>query len=122
MNDFKTEYPILYFNEYFRRNPMRLNERESEELFTLEQTDVNNFEYISLHDHEKEIASLKEQLKREQDCVDFYADKDNWVDMEMIGYSSSIRNDEQCGNEFGESEYLSIGGKLARSAQARREK
>ena len=68
------------------------------------------------------IASLKEQLKREQDCVDFYADKDNWVDMEMIGYSSSIRNDEQCGNEFGESEYLSIGGKLARSAQARREK
>lgn len=66
MNDFKTEYPILYFNEYFRRNPMRLNERESEELFTLEQTDVNNFEYISLHDHEKEIASLKEQLEREQ--------------------------------------------------------
>ena len=78
---------------------------------------------VSCHrDFEKEIASLKEQLKREQDCVDFYADKDNWVDMEMIGYSSSIRNDEQCGNEFGESEYLSIGGKLARSAQARREK
>lgn len=62
MSDFKTEYPVLYFNEYFRRKPMRLNERESEELFTLEQTDVNNFEYISLHDHEKEIASLNDRL------------------------------------------------------------
>lgn len=62
MSDFKTEYPVLYFNEYFRRKPMRLNERESEVLFTLEQTDVNNFQYISLHDHEKEIASLKDKL------------------------------------------------------------
>jgi len=64
MSDFKTEYPVLYFNEYFKRKPMRLNERESEDLFTLEETDVNNFEYISLHDHEKEIASLKELLER----------------------------------------------------------
>lgn len=84
--------------------------------------EMYNEDQVHIEKLEKEIASLKEQLKREQDCVDFYADKDNWVDMEMIGYSSSIRNDEQCGNEFGESEYLSIGGKLARSAQARREK
>lgn len=71
---------------------------------------------------DEEIASLKEQLKREQDCVDFYADKDNWVDMEVLGYLSSIRNDEQYGNEFGESKHLCVGGKLARSTQARREK
>lgn len=83
MSDFKTEYPVLYFNEYFRRKPMRLNERESEELFTLEQTDVNNFEYISLHDHEKEIASLKELVVQaillvETDKSD-YSLKNVWV-------------------------------------------
>lgn len=94
MNDFKTEYPILYFNEYFRRNPMRLNERESEELFTLEQTDVNNFEYISLHDHEKEIASLKEQLEELTSLLNEASD--------IIGWSTSgdavyrwIKNNEK---------------------------
>lgn len=71
MSDFKTEYPVLYFNEYFKRKPMRLNERESEELFTLEETDVNNFEYISLHDHEKEIASLKELIEQAYQYVEY---------------------------------------------------
>ena len=71
MSDFKTEYPVLYFNEYFKRKPMRLSERESEDLFTLEETDVNNFEYISLHDHEKEIASLKELVVQATPYVEY---------------------------------------------------
>lgn len=121
MSDFKTEYPVLYFNEYFKRKPMRLNERESEELFTLEETDVNNFEYISLHDHEKEIASLKEQLKREQDCVDFYANGENWSYVNQ--YNKTLMKMDK------DIEWISPGnftekfaGKLARSTQERREK
>ncbi len=121
MSDFKTEYPVLYFNEYFKRKPMRLNERESEELFTLEQTDVNNFEYISLHDHEKEIASLKEQLKREMACTDFYADRGNWSYVNQCNKTLMKMNEDI--------EWISPGvflekfaGNIARSTQARREK
>lgn len=109
MSDFKTEYPVLYFNEYFKRKPMRLNERESEELFTLEETDVNNFEYISLHDHEKKIASLKEQLKREQDTVDYYSLGDVEGDIYLLP-----------GDDIYYEQFRI--GKLARSTQARREK
>lgn len=29
-------------------------------------------------DVDQEITQLEEQLKHEQDCVDFYADKNNW--------------------------------------------
>ena len=119
MSDFKTEYPVLYFNEYFRRKPMRLSERESEELFTLEETDVNNFEYISLHDHEKEIASLKEQLEREQGAVDFYASTEAW---NRSNCSDVAR--EMCTDDLDRVKGYAkhCGGKLARATQARREK
>lgn len=49
----------IFFNEYFERKPSRLNERQDEKLFTLEPTDVNNFEFMTVEEHVKEIKSLK---------------------------------------------------------------
>ena len=66
------KYPIVYFNEYFRRKPMRLAEHENETLFTLEETDVNNFEYISMEDFKQEISKRDELLRN------FIQEHDAW--------------------------------------------
>ena len=59
----------------------------------------------------EEIASLKEQLKREQRCTDFYANKKN-VNQMCNGV----------GDDYEEIDGIFHGGKLARATQARREK
>ncbi len=70
----------------------------------------------------QEIESLKEQLRRERECVDFYASKDNWQDNDLYGFPSSIKDDEQFGDEFGESKHLTVGGRLARETQNKRQR
>ena len=62
-----------------------------------------------LDDLEKEIASLKEQLKREQDCVNFYALGDVGNDLYLLPEDDIYY------------EQFRI-GKLAIATQARREK
>lgn len=59
----------------------------------------------------EEIASLKEQLKREQRCTDFYANKKN-VNQMCNGV----------GDDYEEIDGIFHGGKLARATQARRKK
>ena len=59
----KYKYPVIYFNEYFRRKPMRLAERECGSLFTMDEGGVNRFAYISLEDHQKEIEKRDELLE-----------------------------------------------------------
>ena len=79
-----------------------------------------------LDDLEKEIASLKEQLKREQECTDFYAKKGSWKTnsgrlytvAENGNYLTICGDYEQMRDELNHR----VGGKLARSTQARREK
>ena len=51
--------PRIFFNEYFRRKPMRLAERLDANLFTLDLTGENDFEYMSVSDHLKELEVLK---------------------------------------------------------------
>lgn len=70
---------------------------------------------------EKEIASLKEQLKREQDCVNFYANRENWSYVNQYNKTLMKMNEDI--------ERISPGvlldkfaGKLARATQTRREK
>ncbi len=70
---------------------------------------------------EKEIASLKEQLRREMACTDFYANKENWSYVNQYNKTLMKMNEDI--------EWVSPGvfldkfaGKLARSTQARREK
>ena len=55
------EMSRLFFNEYFERKQERLAERQDENLFTLEKTDVNNFEFISVSEH-LEIIKKRDQL------------------------------------------------------------
>lgn len=68
------------------------------------------------------IEQLKEQLKLERECVDFYADKCEWETIKqnhnqnyhILNYKTGIKNDME---EFG---IDMIGGKRARSVQAQR--
>jgi len=71
---------------------------------------LENMEEL-INKQKKEIASLKEQLKREQRCTDFYANKKN-VNQMCNGV----------GDDYEEIDGIFHGGKLARATQARREK
>ena len=75
---------------------------------------LENMEEL-INGQKKEIASLKEQLKREQDCTDFYADKDTWIEYNSF---MLIRDDDLCIND----DNTWSGGERARATQARREK
>lgn len=68
---------------------------------------------------EKEIASLKEQLEREQGAVDFYASTEAW---NRSNCSDVAR--EMCTDDLDRVKGYAkhCGGKLARATQARREK
>lgn len=70
---------------------------------------------------DEEIASLKEQLEREQDCVDFYANGENWSYVNQ--YNKTLMKMDK------DIEWISPGvlldkfaGKLARATQTRRDK
>ena len=67
----------------------------------------------------KEIASLKEQLEREQGAVDFYASTEAW---NRSNCSDVAR--EMCTDDLDRVKGYAkhCGGKLARATQARREK
>jgi hypothetical protein len=87
---------------------------------------------ISLKD--SEIAQLKEQLKRERDCVDFYADISSWSGEDCTGWNHThiicIKDQEESvtgvwdpfkdENPQMEDEYGNVGGKLARLTQQQR--
>ena len=105
----------IFFNEYFKRKQMRLNEHENENLFTIEQTDVNNFEYMSVDDHYEIVEKLKADLKREQECVDFYANRENWS---WVNQNSriSLKTDQ----EMSLNNTHTVAGKLARLTQQQR--
>lgn len=67
----------------------------------------------------KEIASLKEQLEREQGAVDFYASTEAWNRSNCSDVAREIFTDD-LDRVKGYTKYC--GGKLARATQARREK
>lgn len=80
---------------------------------------------------EKEISQLKLELKRERECVDFYADKYSWDTRIGGGDDYCEIKKDQSRVDFPETvhkEYLEkwgaptryIGGKLARETQAQR--
>ena len=83
----KYKYPVIYFNEYFRRKPMRLAERECESLFTMDKVKENNFAYISLEDHQKEIEKRDGLLKEAESHIKMLyhehnqaeRDRQNWL-------------------------------------------
>jgi len=75
-----------------------------------------------INELEKEIASLKGQLKREMAAVDFYADRENWLHpTEADEYCQMNEYDEE-GIYKGSRFIGHYSGKLARATQARRER
>lgn len=75
----------IFFNEYFERKPSRLNERQDEKLFTLEPTDVNNFEFMTVEEHEKEIKSLKAMIV---ECRPWIEDLSSMIDLKPRTYET----------------------------------
>lgn len=61
----------------------------------------------------EEILALKQELKREREAVDFYADKSNWT---IRGDGRTAIGAKDRGNVDG----INSGGKLARSVQVQR--
>lgn len=47
-------------------------------------------------------------IEKHQKCIEFYANKKNWMDLELLGYPSAILKDEEYIGK------LYIGGKTAR--------
>lgn len=68
-NAVNEEMPRLYFNEYFRRKPDRLSEREQVSLFTLEPSNTNNVEYVFAEPLLSQIAELEAQNKQLEERV-----------------------------------------------------
>lgn len=79
---------------------------------------LENMEEL-INGQKKEIASLKEQLEREQGAVDFYASTEAW---NRSNCSDVAR--EMCTDDLDRVKGYAkhCGGKLARATQARREK
>lgn len=71
----------------------------------------------------KENAKLKAELKEERETVDFYANKDNWADVDSYEYRGSMINsdDEEATKTMDDSVFVYLkGGKRARETQAKR--
>lgn len=81
--------------------------------------EMYNEDQVHIEKLEKEIASLKEQLGREQDVVDYYANKMHWRTRNGYYSAGGGKAYEITKEDIDEN---NIGGKLARSTQARREK
>jgi hypothetical protein len=64
--------------------------------------------------HQLELSQKREVALKK--AVDFYADKNNWHDNDLLGCPPSIFGDSQAGDEFGDSKHLTVGGKRARQA------
>lgn len=81
--------------------------------------EMYNEDQVHIEKLEKEIASLKEQLEREQGAVDFYASTEAW---NRSNCSDVAR--EMCTDDLDRVKGYAkhCGGKLARATQARREK
>lgn len=102
---------------------MKMNEKYSKSM-------SRDYHFAVVDKLEKEIESLKVQLQRESDVVDFYAKAESYSIIKgfIAEYQQRIKNDsesefEMNGCMLGEgSMTLFIGGKLARSAQSLREK
>lgn len=68
---------------------------------------------------EQELIKLKAQLKREQECVDFYANHENWSDFDEPYENNVICNDSDLW-DIGNFKPNNVGGKLARETQKMR--
>jgi len=55
--------PSIFLNEYFKRKPMRLHEREDDGLFLMEKTEECNLEYIPKSELESLEAKLQELVE-----------------------------------------------------------
>lgn len=53
----------LFFNEYYRRKPERLWEKEGD-VFCMVKSDEYDYEFISMDFHEKEIEYLKAEVNK----------------------------------------------------------
>jgi hypothetical protein len=130
----------LFFNEYYRLKPMRLNEIDGE-IFTMEKGGEYNYEFLSIDEHEKEIAQLKEQLEKFKsphnvnissseyaellsyksrlakaiEVIQFYGHLDNWF-ADDLGEGRLFRliDDEDESLEDSPFGRVSVGGKRAR--------
>jgi len=56
------EMPSLYFNEYFKRKPDRLSEREKYNLFTMKPSNSNCVEYVFADPLRQEIQMLNQKI------------------------------------------------------------
>lgn len=72
----------------------------------------------------EECADLKAELKRERECVDFYADKNNWHQGAMCAHEREIFTDDwyDLDSDKKEGKYIWYGGKRARETQKLRDK
>jgi hypothetical protein len=93
---------------------------------------IDGFKMINASSHDlivnhllKQIASLKEQLKREQDCVDFYAGAYSWKTNSGRAFNLGENGNYLtiCGDFTQLREALShrVGGRRAREVQGMRE-
>lgn len=69
-----------------------------------------------------EIKQLKEELKRERECVDFYANKEHWQPPADQGFSHkyNLFNEEDLHDMIDNDDDGTCGGKRAREVQAQR--
>lgn len=65
--------PSVFFNEYFKRKPMRLWEREDDCLFMMSKTDECNVEYVALEEVRQELTKLKAQLDKAVEALELIA-------------------------------------------------
>jgi hypothetical protein len=63
------DMPSLYFNEYFKRKPDRLSERENYNLFTMKPSNSNCVEYVFADPLRQEIQRLNQKIAELKETV-----------------------------------------------------
>jgi hypothetical protein len=108
-----SDMPSLFFNEYFKRKPDRLSEREQVNLFTMEPSEQNCVEYVFAEPLRQEIQKLKADREVLVEMGKFYANKANWSqNMGMLIYSNAPKPNLY--KDLDEKDF--IGGERARQA------
>lgn len=78
---------------------------------------------VNLFNANKEIEALRAELQKERECVDWYANKENWTHFDMHSWTtgdSTPRGDVECLDGAGKIGSKSYGGKRARQRQQQR--
>jgi hypothetical protein len=73
----------LFLNDYYRRKPDRLLERDGE-ILTMEKGGEFNYEFLSIDLHNIEIESLQKQNSKMRECLE--------ESLIYIGIDSSSKN------------------------------